>query len=57
MATRAQTLKRIECAPECGFIVQSHDEREVLSVARTHTYVAHGKDYSLADLRASLRSA
>jgi predicted small metal-binding protein len=34
-------LKRISCAPECGFMVQSHDEKEVVNLAMTHVHKAH----------------
>lgn len=36
-----QTLKSISCDPMCGFMVQSHDEKEVLDLAMTHAKKVH----------------
>ncbi len=35
------SLQRIICDPECGFIVQSHDENELVSVGMQHAKDAH----------------
>jgi predicted small metal-binding protein len=34
-------LKKIECGPTCGFVVQSHDEKEVLEIAKKHAKDKH----------------
>lgn len=31
-----ETLKEISCSPECGFLVRSHDEKEVVTLAKEH---------------------
>jgi predicted small metal-binding protein len=36
-----QSLKRISCDPTCGFMVQSHDEKEVVDIATKHVHQAH----------------
>lgn len=29
-------LKSIECDPKCGFMIRSHDEKEVINIAKEH---------------------
>lgn len=36
-----EKLKRIECVPECDFIIKSHDEKEVVQIAKRHTEEKH----------------
>lgn len=36
-----ETLKEISCAPECGFLVRSHDKEEVVSLAKQHVEQKH----------------
>ncbi len=37
----AEKLKKIECDPKCGFIVQSHDEKEIIDIAMQHAKKFH----------------
>ena len=37
----AKTLKKVECDPKCGFMVQSHDEKEVIDIAMQHAKKYH----------------
>jgi predicted small metal-binding protein len=50
------SLKSIECDPDCGFKVRSHDEREVMNMAKDHVSHMHHKDVPLADLRKMMKS-
>ncbi len=51
------TLHEISCTPECGFMVMSHDEEEVIELARQHVESKHpGMTLSRDDLRAKARS-
>lgn len=34
-------LKSITCDPACGFMVRSHDEKEVVDLTMEHTKHAH----------------
>lgn len=43
-------LLMISCSPECGFKIQSHDEEEVMAVAKAHISEKHGKDVSGVEL-------
>ena len=46
-----QELKQIQCDDQCGFMVRSHDEKEVLDIARNHVKTAHKMNLTDADLR------
>jgi len=37
----ATALKKIECDPKCGFVIQSHDENEVVKIALEHAKKSH----------------
>ncbi len=50
-------MASIECDPACGFMVRSHDEQEVLDVARTHAKKAHDKEASEGELRQMMKTA
>jgi predicted small metal-binding protein len=47
-------LNRIECDPKCGFIVQSHDEKEVLEIARKHAKEKHHENVTDQQLRSMM---
>lgn len=36
-----EQLKEISCAPECGFLVRSHDKEEVVALAKQHVEQKH----------------
>ena len=44
----AKKLRQISCDPACGFMVQSHDEMEVLKMAREHAKKNH-KELKVTD--------
>ena len=45
-------LKKAECDPKCGFMVQSHDEQEVIDVITKHALQKHGmKDMKVEDVK------
>ena len=35
------TLKKLECDPVCGFMIRSHDEKEVIEIALEHAKKFH----------------
>lgn len=35
------TMKMIECDPKCGFMVRSHNEKEVMDMGMTHAKTQH----------------
>jgi predicted small metal-binding protein len=52
----ADKLKAIECDPMCGFMVRSHDEKEVLDIAKNHVKLIHLKDVAIDELRGMLKT-
>lgn len=39
--TLAKELKKLECDPACGFMVRSHDEKELYKIALEHAKNFH----------------
>lgn len=52
-----QSLKKIECDPKCGFSVQSHDDKEVIEIAKKHAKEKHNMDATYAQLKGMMKSA
>ena len=44
-----EELKRITCDPICGFMVQSHDESEVVKLAYEHATGKHPDKHVTTD--------
>ena len=53
----AETLKQIECDPKCGFLVRSHDEKEVIRIGIEHAKKAHGMDVTEKDAKEMMNAA
>jgi|GEM_PF-1276262 len=49
-----QELKQISCDDQCGFMVRSHDEKEVMDMARIHIKTQHKMNATDADLKAKM---
>ena len=50
-------LKKIECGIDCGFLVRSHDERELIDITKSHAKKQHKKDVTDDDLRSMIKTA
>lgn len=50
------TLKSVSCAPECGFMCRSHDEKELTSIVKTHAKKVHNKDVTDKDVQAMMKT-
>ena len=53
----AEELKKIECDPLCGFMVRSHDEKELMEVARRHAETIHHMKVTDKDIREKVKAA
>jgi predicted small metal-binding protein len=42
--TTTTQLHSVSCVPECGFRVQSHDTKELISIVKAHAKKAHNKE-------------
>lgn len=49
-----QDLKQIQCDDMCGFMVRSHDEKEMLEIAKTHVKNVHKMTVTDTDLKARM---
>ena len=49
-------LKSVSCPPECGFMVRSHDEKEIISMTRSHAVSAHKKKLSEKEVRGMMKT-
>jgi predicted small metal-binding protein len=41
---KAAVLKSASCDPSCGFMVRSHNEKEIVSIMKTHAKKMHKMD-------------
>jgi predicted small metal-binding protein len=55
--TMAEKLKTVECDPKCGFLVRSHDEKELLDVAIQHAKKAHSMVITEKDVKKMMKNA
>jgi len=53
----AEKLKQVECDPKCGFLVRSHDEKELVDVAIQHAKKAHSMVITEKDARTMMKDA
>lgn len=49
-------LKSVSCAPECGFKIRSHDEKELISLVQMHAKNAHNMSMSEQDVKAKMKT-
>ncbi len=49
-------LKSVSCAPECGFMVRSHNEAEVTSIIKEHAKKAHNKDLTDEQIKKMMKT-
>jgi predicted small metal-binding protein len=53
----AKAMKQLECPPDCGFMVRSHDEKEILEMAKNHAKNIHKMKISDKELKEMIRPA
>ncbi|MBI4895603.1 MAG: DUF1059 domain-containing protein [Candidatus Aenigmarchaeota archaeon] len=49
-------MKSIECNPDCGFMIRSHEQEEVLSVAKIHAKIQHRLNPTFNELKKMMKS-
>ncbi len=58
VSTMAGTLKKVECDPKCGFMVRSHDEKEIIEIAMQHAKKSHNMTtITEKDIKAMMKDA
>jgi predicted small metal-binding protein len=50
-------MKVGSCSPECGFMVRSHNESEVMEMLKTHAKKQHNMNMSDKDAMAKIKPA
>jgi len=53
----AEKLKKVECDPKCGFMIQSHDEKEIVAIATAHAKKSHKMTITAKDVKAMMKDA
>jgi predicted small metal-binding protein len=53
----AEVLKKIECDPKCGFMVRSHDEKEIVEIAMQHAKKSHDMAVTEKEAKAMVKNA
>lgn len=51
-----QQLKSVSCDPVCGFKIQSHDEKELIEMVKTHAKNIHNIETTEEEVRAKMES-
>lgn len=49
-------LKSVTCAPECGFKIRSHDEKELVSMVQMHAKSAHNMTMTEQDVKGKMKA-
>jgi predicted small metal-binding protein len=49
-------LKSVTCDPTCGFMVRSHDEKELTSIVIAHAKKYHNKKVTAKDVKAMMKT-
>ncbi len=50
----AAVLKKVSCDPMCGFMIQSHDETEILETVKRHVKNAHKMETTDEEVRGKM---
>lgn len=53
----AEKLKKIECEPKCGFMIRSHDEKEIVEIATQHAKKAHKMNITEKEVKGMMKDA
>ncbi len=50
-------LKMVECGPECGFMVRSHDDDEIVNMTMKHVKDSHHTSVSRNEVKDMMKAA
>jgi predicted small metal-binding protein len=54
---KKQQTWTVDCAPECGFSVRNHNQKELVAMVQMHTKQTHNKNTPEADVLKMARSS
>lgn len=49
-------IKSVSCDPDCGFMVRSHDEMEIVNIVKMHAKAHHNKDVTDDEVRGMMKT-
>ena len=55
--TMTEKIKQLECDPKCGFLIRSHNEKEIVDIAIQHAKKAHSMTVTEKDAKGMLKDA
>jgi predicted small metal-binding protein len=55
--TMAEILKKLACDPKCGFMIQSHNEKEIIDIAIQHAKKSHNMQVTEKEAKAMIKDA
>jgi predicted small metal-binding protein len=50
-----QELFVVTCSPECGFMIQSHDKKEIIDTTKRHTRNVHNMKTSEKEIKSMIK--
>ena len=50
-------LWKIECEPDCGFLIRSHDESEVVTAGLSHVNKVHKMNTTAQEIKGKIERA
>ena len=53
---KPKQLKRIECDSKCGFMIRSHNEKEIIEIAKQHSKKVHKINVSDAEFKKIMKT-
>jgi predicted small metal-binding protein len=57
MSNMTGNLKKVECDPKCGFMVRSHDEKEIIDLVSQHARKSHNENLTEKDVKSKIQNA
>jgi predicted small metal-binding protein len=51
-----KSLKEVTCDPMCGFMVRSHDEKELSEIVKAHAKNVHNMSITESDVKVKMRN-
>ena len=54
---KKEGLKVVECPPECGFMVRSHEKAEMIEIVKEHARTHHDMEMTDDEVKAVMKDA
>ncbi len=54
---KKEGLKVVECPPECGFMIRSHEKEEMIEVVKDHARTYHDMEMTDDEVKAVMKDA